>query len=216
MPEQPPPFTPRRTPLCGFVCVRRASCALICCAARGVTLTCSSAIDPLLLGRLLLRLRGQALLLLPVGDRRLDGVLRQHRAVDLHRWQGELLGDLRVLDGHRLVDGLALHPLGDERGGSDRGAAAERLELGVLDLAVVADLHLEPHHVPAGGRAHEPGPYVRVVLVQRPDVPRVLVVFQDLVAVCHWSLLSERPTRSSKDRYPRWPSRKAGSSRGAA
>src|SRR6267143_593694 len=136
IPEQPPPFTPNRTPLCGFVCGRRASCALICFAALGVTWMRGSAIDPL------------------------------------------LLGDLRVLDGERLVDRLALHPLGDQRGRGDGGPAAERLEPGVLDLAVVADLDLETHDVAAGRRADQAGAHVRVALIQRPDVPRVLVVIQ--------------------------------------
>src|SRR4051812_31477600 len=109
MPEQPPPLTPRRTPLWAVLCERFASCALICCAARAVTLTRASAIDSLLPG-LRLRLGGDALLLLPVRNGRLDGVLRQDRAVDLHRRQRQLLGDVRVLDGQRLVHRLALHP----------------------------------------------------------------------------------------------------------
>src|SRR5438477_1775848 len=201
MPEQPPPFTPRRTPLCGFVCARRASWALICCAARGVTVIWPSAIDPLLLGRCL-RLDCHALLLFPIRDRRLDRVLRQHRAVDFYRRQRELLRDLGVLDRHRLVHRLSLHPLGDERRGSDRRSAPESLELRVLDLAVIADLHLQPHHVPAGGRADEPGPDVRVVLVQRPYVSRVLVVIQDLVAVRHFVSLLSLGTINCNGRQP--------------
>src|SRR5438045_7290237 len=139
MPEQPPPFTPSRTPLCGVVCARRASWALISCAARGVTVIWPSAIGPLLLRRGCGWLDCDALLLLPIRDRRLDGVLRQHRTVDLHRRQGELLGDLGVLDRHRFVHRLSLHPLGDERGGSDGRSAPEGLELRILDLAVIAD-----------------------------------------------------------------------------
>src|ERR1700682_3374545 len=61
-------------------------------------------------------------LLLVVIDRRLDGVLGEDRAVDLHRRERQLLGDLRVLDGRGLVEGLALHPFGDERRGGDRAA----------------------------------------------------------------------------------------------
>src|SRR5438270_10149557 len=57
-------------------------------------------------------LKLRALLLLVVRDRRLDRVLRQHRAMDLDRWQVELLGDLRVLELGRLVDRHALDPLG--------------------------------------------------------------------------------------------------------
>src|ERR1700733_6731541 len=108
MPEQPPPLTPRRTPLSTLDCDRRESCALICSAAFSVTLMLSSATrcDLLLFG--CLDRRRDALLLLPIGDGGLDGVLRQHRAVDLDRRQGELLGDLLV--GHRqgFVHRLAL------------------------------------------------------------------------------------------------------------
>src|SRR5947208_924559 len=48
------------------------------------------------------------LLLLVVADGRLDGVLGEHRTVDLDRRQAQLLDDGRVLDVQRLVEGLAL------------------------------------------------------------------------------------------------------------
>src|ERR1700730_18490447 len=51
-------------------------------------------------------------LLLVVLYRGLDGVLGQNRAVDLHRRDLPLLGDLRVFDGRGLVEGLPLVPLG--------------------------------------------------------------------------------------------------------
>ena len=50
-----------------------------------------------------------------IGDRALDRVLGQHRAVDLDRREVQLLRDHAVLDGRGLVDGLALEPLGRER-----------------------------------------------------------------------------------------------------
>ena len=54
--------------------------------------------------------------LLPVvGDRALDRVLGEDRAVDLHRGQVELVDDVDVLDRLGLLDGLALEPLGRER-----------------------------------------------------------------------------------------------------
>ena len=62
--------------------------------------------------------------------------------------------------GERLVDGLALQPLGGQARARDRRAAAERLELGVLDDAVGADLQLELHHVAARGRADQAGAHV--------------------------------------------------------
>src|SRR2546428_2891782 len=50
-------------------------------------------------------------LLLPVVDRRPDGIFRQHRAVNLHRRKRQLLDDVRVLDRKRLIHRFALHPL---------------------------------------------------------------------------------------------------------
>ena len=47
-------------------------------------------------------------LALIVGDRRLDGVLGQHRAMHLHRRQRQLLGDGGVLDFERLTRVLPL------------------------------------------------------------------------------------------------------------
>ena len=105
--------------------------------------------------------------------------------MDLHRRKIQLFGDHAVLDRLGLVDRLALEPLGGERTRRDGRAAAERLELGVLDLAVVADLDLEAHHVAARRRADEAGAHAVVVLVEGAHVARVLVVLDDFIAVCH-------------------------------
>ena len=43
----------------------------------------------------------------------LDGVLRQHAAVQLHGGQAEMLCDLAVLDLHHILHGLAADPLSD-------------------------------------------------------------------------------------------------------
>src|SRR6185437_2122471 len=51
-----------------------------------------------------------AVTLLVVGDRCLDRVFRENRAVDLHRRQRQFFGDVRVLDLERLIERLALHP----------------------------------------------------------------------------------------------------------
>src|SRR5262249_39110296 len=120
-----------------------------------------------------------------IRDRALDGVLGQHRAVNLDRGQVQLLHDHAVLDLLRLVDRLALEPFGRERRRRDGRAASERLELGVLDASIVADLDLQAHDVAARRRADESSAYAIVTLVERPDVARVLVMFDDLVAVCH-------------------------------
>src|SRR5690606_25340886 len=139
------------------------------------------------------RRAGQRLLRLllgpEVGDRALDRVLGEHRAVDLHRREVERLGDYAVLDRLRLVDRLGLQPLRGERRRRDGRPAAERLELRVLDAAALAALDLHAHGVAAGRSVDERRADAVVVLLERPDVLRALVVLDDLVAVCHGSYL---------------------------
>ncbi|CEI78325.1 Putative uncharacterized protein [Pseudomonas aeruginosa] len=127
----------------------------------------------------------QTLLLLVVANGGLDGVFGENGAVDLHRRQGQLFGDGGVLDGFRLVQGLALHPLGGEGAGGDRGTATVGLELGVFDHALLVDLDLQAHHVAAGRRADHAGADVGIGSVELADVARVFVVVDDLFAICH-------------------------------
>src|SRR5215216_210045 len=144
MPEQPLLRTPMRMPTVGLS--RLSISAFTRSAAAGVTvMTCgrgrrgragaaglaASVVVVGVLMTLSLKLLGLLRLGAIVGDRRLDRILGQDRAVDLHRRQRQVLGDVGVLDGLGLVDRLALDPLGDERRRSDRRAAAESLELGV-------------------------------------------------------------------------------------
>src|SRR5262249_25167168 len=72
------------------------------------------------------------LLLLVVGNRRLDRVLSEHRTVNLDRRQTELGHDVGVLDREGLFDGLALEPLGGEARAGDGRSTPERLELRVV------------------------------------------------------------------------------------
>src|SRR5581483_7974495 len=75
------------------------------------------------------------------------------------------------------------------------------------DAALVhPDLQL--HHVAARGRADHAGADALVVLVERADVARVLVVIDDLVAVCHVRYLNVPPigrysSRSLPCAFPR-------------
>src|SRR5262245_9640459 len=68
-------------------------------------------------------------LLAVVMERGLDRVLCQHRAVDLHGRELQLVHDVGVFDLGRLVHRPALQPLGGQAGRSDGAAAAEGLEL---------------------------------------------------------------------------------------
>jgi hypothetical protein len=94
--------------------------------------------------------------------------------------QRELLCNGRVLDALGLLHVLALDPLGDERGGRDGRAAAERLKLCVDDLSLVIHLDLQLHDVSAGGGAHEAGAHVQLLGVELAHVAGVLVVVDHL------------------------------------
>src|SRR5690606_10691362 len=109
--------------------------------------------------------------------------------------------------------GLALHPLGGERAGGDGRTATVGLELGVLDHAQVVDLDLQAHDVAARRRADHAGTDIGVFRVHLADVARVLVVVNDLFAVCHvgnphssgaalWQLINVPPIRPWTDRHP--------------
>ena len=68
-----------------------------------------------LVRRLGLFARFDAVLLLPIADGRFDGVLREHRTVNLHRRQAQFAHDIRVLDRQGLLDSLAFDPLRGKR-----------------------------------------------------------------------------------------------------
>src|SRR5262245_53229788 len=157
-----------------------------------------------------------ALLALVVRDGRLDGVLGKHAAVDLDRRERELLDDLRIADLLGFRQRPALEPLGRERGAGDGRAATEGLELGVHD-AVAVDLDLELHHVAALGSADDARAHVGARLVERADVARVVVVIENLVAVCHGTAPSDfLATGCSWGRCPPARARRAGTSRADA
>ena len=66
-----------------------------------------------------------------------------------------------------------------------RGEILQRAINSVLDVTGDVDLDLELHHVPALGSADDAGSDILGLLVQRADVAGVVVVVDDLVAVCH-------------------------------
>jgi len=61
--------------------------------------------------RLRRSLPGVLILLLVIQQGGLDGILRQHGAMQFHRWKGKLLGNIRVLNLARVVHRLSLDPL---------------------------------------------------------------------------------------------------------
>ena len=68
-----------------------------------------------------------------------------------------MLRDIDVLYRQNFVDRFPHYPRRSDRRRSYGGTATERLELRVLDDAVVVYFDLEFHHVAAGGGADEAG-----------------------------------------------------------
>lgn len=100
--------------------------------------------------------------------------------MQLDRWQRQLLCNVRVLQFARLVDGLALDPLGGQTTGSDCRATAERLELGIDNLPVRIHFYLQFHYIATGGSTDQSSAHCDVLLVEGAHVARVFVVVDDL------------------------------------
>src|ERR1700691_5092891 len=132
---------------------------------------------------------GYAVLLLPVANGRTDRIFREHRAVNLNGRQSQLFHNVGVLDLHRFCDRLALNPLGGERGRGDGGTTAEGLELCFFDyLGLRIDADLQTHDVAALRGADQTRAYFRLALIHLAHVPRIVVVINYLVAICHFYL----------------------------
>ena len=98
-------------------------------------------------------------LLVKILDRTFDRVFRQHRAMQLHWRQTQLLRDLSVSDPASLLKRHAADELGQVGAGGDGGPAAEGLEFDVGDgLGIGVDADLEFHDVAAGGGADKACP----------------------------------------------------------
>ena len=72
-------------------------------------------------------------------------------------------------------------------GTGDSRATSKGLEDGFFNHAVFADFDLELHDVAACWRANQASAHSRVGLVHCPDVPRVVVVIQDVLVVSEGS-----------------------------
>lgn len=62
--------------------------------------------------------------------------------MEFDRGELQVLGDVRVLDAHDVLDVLALNDLGHIRRASNGRATAEGLKDGFLDSAIVVDFDL--------------------------------------------------------------------------
>ena len=117
-------------------------------------------------------------------DRRADGLLGKHGAVELDGGEVELAGNVLVGQLHGLRKGLAADGFGGEGGGRDGAPTAKSLELGVLNYERIrVDLQADLHHVSALRGPHHSSYHVLVVLVKLANVAGVLVVVKHLVAV---------------------------------
>src|ERR1700674_5014693 len=136
-PEQPVVRTPRRRPTPFPRLVRNLATWLAAVSVSEIAIVVSGSRDSA--GRRGLgfdrRRRARTMLLLVIGGRRLDRVLGENRAVNLHRRKCELRRYVRVLDRQRLIERLTLDPLGHQRRRCDRRATAVGLALRVFYCA---------------------------------------------------------------------------------
>ena len=115
----------------------------------------------------------------PVLDRLVQGVGGQVGAVHLDRRQAvERVGDVAAAHLERVVELHADDQLGDHARGRHGRAAAEGLELDVLDAVVVGDLDVDVHHVAADGVADAADGDVGAL--ERAHVARVAEVLERL------------------------------------
>mmetsp|Transcript_109796 Transcript_109796/g.354227 ORF Transcript_109796/g.354227 Transcript_109796/m.354227 type:complete len:206 (-) Transcript_109796:12-629(-) len=124
-----------------------------------------------------------ALLPLVVGNGCLNGLLREYAAVNLHGRELEVRGDVCVPELGSLVHLLTDDHLGGQGAACNGRAAAEGLELGLLDDAVLANPDLELNHVAARGLPNECCADVLVGLVQPSYITRVVEVVVDCLMV---------------------------------
>lgn len=127
-----------------------------------------------------------AIFYLVIFDGSLDGVFRQHRAVDFNGRQRQFFHNIHVVYAHGFVQRFALEPFGGQGRRGDGGATTKGFEFGVADdTAGFIHFDLEAHDVAAFGRAHQSGTDVFGFFVKGTHVAGVFEVFEDFVAVCH-------------------------------
>lgn len=108
----------------------------------------------------------------------------EEREHTLHRRQTQLLRHVGVLDFPSLIKRHATDQLGQVAARRDSAATAKCLEHDVVDLAcILVHTDLQLHDIATGRGADEAGANVLVALLEGADVPRVVVVIQDLLVV---------------------------------
>ena len=99
--------------------------------------------------------RRLVLLGLVVLHSRLDGIFRQHAAMQLDRRQFQVRGNVGILDLQGVLDRTTLDPFRrDGRTGNGR-SASKGFEFRFRNNTIVIYLDLEFHHIAAGGSSDE-------------------------------------------------------------
>jgi hypothetical protein len=115
-------------------------------------------------------------------DGGMQGISPQVGTVELVGGQtAQSLGHIRIGNLHGLRQGFALGHFGDHAGNRDGGAAAEGFELDVDD-AVILDLDVHIHHIPA----HRVANFAHPIGVDNfAHIARILKVIQYYWGICH-------------------------------
>ncbi|KFD60936.1 hypothetical protein M514_26879 [Trichuris suis] len=75
---------------------------------------------------------------------------------------------------------FSFHPFGGETAAGNCGTATEGLKFSVNNLAVFVHFYLQLHHVAASWRPNDSGADIWIFLVQRTDVPGIVVMVDNL------------------------------------
>ena len=87
------------------------------------------------------------------------------------------MSDILVLDLHGFFDQHAFQYLSSVGAARDCGAAAESFEYSFVNFAsLFVHLNLQLHYVTAGWSSNKPRANVRVLLIQRTNISRILVM----------------------------------------
>jgi hypothetical protein len=87
------------------------------------------------------------LLVLPIFNGCFNSIFRQHRAMELDRWQFQVRGNVPILDGQNFLYTLSLNPFSSNRTRGNSRTTPKRLELGFCDITIGVDFDLHFHDI---------------------------------------------------------------------
>jgi len=107
--------------------------------------------------------------------------------------------NVRVLNGQYLVAVFALDPFGGDGGGGDGGSTSKGFEFGILDDAVGVHFDLKLHYIATGRCSNESRANIIIILIQRSYIPRIFIMFYNVLMITSALILMHRRGESGGD-----------------